>query len=84
MRNFAVLFFDIGVLRCLYYFYEYYVNKISFTKRYNNEIDYEINENIYKQIENELKEKKEKLVMEFTFYTFNFLMLVYIIGGAWI
>jgi hypothetical protein len=84
IRNFAVLFVDICVLRFLYYFYEYYVNKISFTKRYNNEIDYEINENIYKQIENELKEKKEKLVMEFTFYTFNFLMLVYIIGGAWI
>lgn len=84
IRNFAVLFLDIGVLRFLYYSYEYFVNKISFTKRYNNEIDDEINEKIYNQIEFELKEKKEKLVMVYTFYTFNFLMFIYIMWGDYL
>jgi hypothetical protein len=79
MRNFAVLFLDIGVFRFVYGFYEYIVNEISFSKRYNNEISYEINEKLYNQIENELREKKEILVIKFAFYTFNFLMLVYII-----
>ena len=83
-RNFGVLFLDIGVLRCVFAFYESIVGVISFTKRYNNEIEYKINEKLYNQIENELIEKKEKLVMVFTFYTFNFLMIVYIIWGDYL
>ena len=74
-----VVVIDFGVFFYLYNFINYNLNKISFKKDYNNEISYNNIKKIYNKIESELNEKKVEIVYEFSYISFIFIILVYII-----
>ena len=74
-----VIFIDFWIFIVLYLIFVFYINKITLTKTYDNEIGYDNYKKIYIKIENELKGKKEELIYQLILIFFNFLNFIYFI-----
>ena len=78
-RCLCIVIFDFWFFMFLYIFWVSFIDKVTFTKNYNNEISYDNIKKLYERIESELKEKRVEVIFELSFISFILSVLGYMV-----